>query len=245
MKTCPACEQPVSPFWTKCRACETMLIAPPAPVQTFAAAPAAATPAPVVDHDPFYVSAPIIRAAPPAPRSHTGLIIGIVVAIAVVVGAVSFIHSLHHTKPAPAVLAPRPATAAIPGSLAAVTRQQAESTRHFALQAAEELIQENGSTDQITLRSLGQMQPGYQWIDGSQPSTTYSMVSTDVSQDVVTVAVSTPSKEVCAFGRFSAAAGPSYVDMANMPQCRAVDAPAAGWGTDPGGSTSDLPDDSH
>jgi hypothetical protein len=226
-----------------------MLIAPPAPVQTFAAVPApaaaAAAAAPTVDHEAFYVSAPIIRAAPPAHRSHTGLIVGIVVAIAIVVGAVSFIHSLHHTKPAPEVLAPRPATAAIPGSLAAVTRQQAESTRHFALQAAEQLIQENGSTDQITLRSLGQMQPGYQWIAGDQPSTTYNMVSTDVSQGVVTVAVSTPSKEVCAFGRFSTDAGPSYVDMANMPQCRALDAPAQGWGSDPGGSPSDLPDDSH
>jgi hypothetical protein len=224
-----------------------MLIAPPAPVQTFAAAPAAAAaaPAPTVDHDPFYVSAPIIRPAPPAPRSYTGLIVGAIVAIVVVVGAVSFMHSRNHPKPKPEVLAPRPATGSIPGSLAAITRQQAESTRHFALQAVEQLVSENGNTDQITLRALGQMQPGFQWIDGIQPSTTYNMVSLGNSQGVVTVAVSTPSKEVCAFGKWSADAGPTYVTMANMPQCRAVDAPASGWTTEPGGSTSDLPDDTH
>jgi hypothetical protein len=218
-------------------------------VQTFAASPAGAAPAvaappPAVDHDPFYVSAPIIRAAPPAPRSYAPLIIGAVVAIAVVVGAVSFIHSSHHTTPKPEVLAPRPATASIPGSLAAVTRQQAESTRHFALQAVEQAAAD-GNIDQVTLRGLGQLQPGFQWIDGTQPSTTYNMVSVQVSQGLVTVAVSTPSKEVCAFGKWSPAAGPLYVTMANMPQCRALDAPADGWTTEPGGSTSDLPDDTH
>src|SRR5262249_43042126 len=157
---------------------------------------------------------------------------GVILVLAVIAGA-SFWHSHNKPAPKPEVLAPRPPAAGIPGSLADVTRQQAESTRHDALQTVEQ-VAADGSVDQVTMHTLGQMQPGFQWQDGDQASTTYTMVSIDIEQNVVTVAVSTPSKQVCAFGRWSAGTGPTYVTMANLRQCRAIDAPADGWTTEPG-----------
>jgi hypothetical protein len=168
--------------------------------------------------------------------------------IAVLVAAIAFggyqlLRPHAHAKAAPELLAPRPPTAGLPSSLHDVVRIQAESTRKFAIQAVEQLATEEGR--ELTTTALAQMQPGYQWIAGDQPSTTSTMISLDNTNGAVTVAVSTSSREVCAFGRFTSTFGPSYVTMANLPRCRAIDAPADGWSNEAGGAASDLPDEAN
>ncbi len=237
MKTCPACAAEVSPMWTTCRACGALLIAPPAPL----AAPAAPTAA-ASSHGDFYASMAPVVVRPPAAasRSRQGPAIIAVLVVAIAFGGYQLVRPHHHAKAAPEILAPHPASAGLPSSLHDVVRIQAESTRKFAIQAVEQLA--NDESRELTTSALAQMQPGYQWIAGDQVSTTSTMISFDNTQGVVTVAVSTSSREVCAFGRFTIAAGPSYVTMANLPKCRAIDAPAEGWSTEAGGAASDLPD---
>jgi hypothetical protein len=238
MKTCPACAAEVSPLWATCRACGALLIAPPAPVS----APAAPTPA-VAPHSDFYASiAPVVVRPPASTRASwqsRSIIAAIIVAIAF--GGYQLVRPRPHATAAPEVLAPRAPTAGLPSSLHDVVRMQAESTRKLAMQAVERLAGEEGR--ELTVTALAQTQPGYQWIAGDQASTTNTMISFDDTQGAATVAVSTSSREVCAFGRFTTAGGPSYVTMANLPQCRAIDAPADGWSTEAGGAPSDLPDE--
>jgi hypothetical protein len=239
MKTCPRCADQVPDDSTRCGGCGALVIAPPVAVQTFTTAPATVveTPPAAEPIDDFYVSAPIIRAAPAPPRSYTGIIIAAAVLVGTVVAGLTFFHHTQAKKPPPSVLPAKPPIQGIPASLGDVTRMQAESTRHYAIQ----MVEQDGG--QFTLSDLAQQQPGYQWITGDQPSTTNIMVSVDDQQGVVTVAVSTPSKEVCAFGRWTAQDGATYVTMKDEPQCAAVDAPSDGWTTQPGGSASDLPDE--
>jgi hypothetical protein len=243
MKTCPRCAGQVPDESTRCGACGALAIAPPVAVQTFDNTPATAVEAPGATRtaaapiDDFYVSAPIIRAAPRPPRSYKGIIIGAAVVVGCAVAALTVFHHAQATKPPPSLLPAKAPIQGIPASLGDVTRMQAESTRHYAIQ----MVEQDGG--QFTLNDLAQQQPGYQWVTGDQPSTTNIMVSVDNTGGVVTVAVSTPSKLVCAFGRWSAQQGATYVTMKNEPQCAAVDAPSDGWTTQPGGSASDLPDE--
>jgi hypothetical protein len=193
----------------------------------------------------YYASVAPVVVRPPAParRSRQGIVIIAVLAAAIVFGGYQLVRPHAHAKPAPEVLPPRAASAGIPSSLHDAVRIQAESTRKFAIQAVEQLASEEGR--ELTTTALAQMQPGYQWIAGVQPSTTSTMISFDDTQGVVTVAVSTSSREVCAFGRYTIGGGPSYVTMANLPQCRAIDAPAEGWSAEAGGAASDLPDEAN
>jgi hypothetical protein len=193
----------------------------------------------------YYASVAPVVVRPPAParRSRQGPVIIAVLVAAIAFGGYQLLRPHAHAKAAPEVLAPRPASAGMPSSLHDAVRVQAESTRKFAIQAVEQLASEEGR--ELTATALAQMQPGYQWIAGNQPSTTSTMISFADTQGVVTVAVSTASREVCAFGRFTTIDGPSYVTMANLPQCRAVDAPVDGWSTEAGGAASDLPDEAN
>jgi hypothetical protein len=213
---------------------------PPASVTT---ATAAATS--VTAHDQFWVDTPLIVRAPLPRRTARPVMpvaLMLVGTIAFAIVAVRVVHPGAAKQAAPTILSPRTPTADVSGGLAAATRMQAESSRRFAIQAVEQLGADEGP-DQLTLVALGQMQPGYRWITGSQASTAPSIVSFDDTAGVATVAVSTASREVCAFGRFSPDTGASYVTMAHLPQCRAIDAPTTGWSTEPGGAPSDLPDE--
>jgi len=53
------------------------------------------------------------------------------------------------------------------------------------------------------------------------------------------------SRDLVVASRYTIGGGPSYVTMANLPQCRAIDAPAEGWSAEAGGAASDLPDEAN
>ena len=136
----------------------------------------------------------------------------------------------------PVALAPRAPTAGLPTSLEAVVRMGAESTRRNALQAVEQV----GSGDTASLAST---QPDYKWFAGDEPSTDSHAVSVAQNASVVTIAVAASNHDICAFGQWWPGGTPRYVTMAHEPSCAAVNAPAAGWSSEPGGAASDLPDD--
>jgi hypothetical protein len=193
-------------------------------------------------HDEYFarvdVRPPTVTRVQPTKRSGK---VAIVVACAVALaGAAAFLvkHASRAAKSAtPVVLAPRAAHAGLPTSLGDVVRQQAEADRHAALQTVEQL--QSGDIHQ-----LAQMQPNFQWVDGSSASTGPSIVSTSTGPaGDVTIAVSASNKDVCAFGRWSAATAPAYVTMAHLPSCTAFEAPGAGWTAEAGGAASDLPDE--
>jgi len=141
------------------------------------------------------------------------------------------------SKPAvPVALAPRTPTEGLPTSLSAIVRIQAESTRHTALQAVEQVG--GGDTSR-----LATMQPNYTWVSGTSPSVVPHTVSVAQNAGVVTIAVSASNHDLCAFGQWSAGGTTQYVTMEHEPSCAAADAPATGWSAQAGGAASDLPDD--
>ncbi len=115
-------------------------------------------------------------------------------------------------------------------------RVEAESTRHTALQT----ITETGNAD---ISALAAAQPNYQWVSGTQASSDPHTVSVAQSNGNVTIVVAASNHDVCAFGRSSPSVDPTYVTMAHIRTCAAVDAPTIGWSNQPGGAASDLPDD--
>jgi hypothetical protein len=192
----------------------------------------------------FYISAPFVVRPPAPPRrgvTHAGkLLVLAALAPLALVGYLVLRPAPSHTSP-PRVLAPASPSAGMPESLAAAVRMQAESSRHVALQAVEQVTAERGTA---AIADLAAAQPGLEWVTADQASTASKIVSIEQREGVATVAVSTPSREVCAFGRWSPGAVPEYVTIANVPQCRAVDAPVDGWTSEAGGAPSDLPDES-
>jgi hypothetical protein len=252
VSVCPACGTDVRPIWPTCRSCGTLLIAPPAPVVPVGAATATA---PSTEEQFFAptVLRPAVRLEPPddavaythdiriaGSGSGAGKWLALAGMILFVVAAVatawfSFGPS-SHSREAPVVLSPRAPTAGLPTSLSAIVRIEAESTRHTALQTVEQV----GTAD---IASLAARQPSYHWLAGVQPSTDPHAVSVGQSEDVETVAVAASNHDVCAFGRWSTGSTAQYVTMAHEPTCAAVDAPNAGWSSEPGGAASDLPDD--
>jgi hypothetical protein len=136
----------------------------------------------------------------------------------------------------PQVLAPRAPTAGLPTSLPAIVRIQAESTRHTALQAVEQV----GRGDPAALAA---MQPNYTWLAGNAPSSDAHDVSVGQNEGVITIAVAASNHDVCAFGQWWAGGTALYVTMEHQQTCDAADAPSAGWSTQAGGAASDLPDD--
>jgi hypothetical protein len=162
-----------------------------------------------------------------------GLVLFVIAAIAT--AYVTF-GSAAKNHPAPVVLAPRAPTAGLPTSLDAIVRIEAESSRHTALQAVEQL----GGGDIVRLAA---MQPNYSWIAGDQPSKDSHTVSVSQYDSVVTIAVSASNKDICAYGRWAVGGTPVYVTMAHEPSCAATTAPADNWSTEAGGAASDLPDD--
>lgn len=220
-------------------------MAPPAPVAPIGAP--VETPAPGADEQFFAptVLQPITQLPPsapaPSPTSVRGKVAAAVLVAAFVVaaGATAWFTVRPGVSPkaaTPTVLAPRAPTAGLPTSLSVIVRVEAESARHTALQT----IEATGNAD---LPTLANAQPDYQWVAGNQPSSGPKDVSVAQSGNVVTIAVDASSHDVCAFGQWSPETAPLYVTMAHVPTCAAVDAPSAGWSTEPGGAGSDLPDD--
>jgi hypothetical protein len=185
--------------------------------------------------------APVIRVAPVASSRTSAQTIAIVVVAIIALGlAVShFAHGGHHATSAPVVLAPQEPFAGLPTDLGAVVRIEAESSRHTALSVV--ISAASGTTAMPTLAQLTSLQPGYQWVAGTVPSTTNTMISITPAADGDVLAVAGTNHSICAYGRWSAAAGPTYVTMANVTSCTASSAPATGWSTMPGGTAQDLP----
>jgi hypothetical protein len=185
---------------------------------------------------------PIITVAPPRePRFDSRKIaIGVVVLVLALGAAFTFIpHGAHHATAAPVTLTPQAPFAGIPTSLPAIVRIEAESSRHTALSVVISGAGPGGAA--LSLNQLGTLQPGYQWIGPSQPSTTNTMISISSQQGLDVVAVSGSNRSICAYGRWSPTAGSTYVTMDHVSTCDAATAPPTGWSTLAGGSAQDLP----
>jgi hypothetical protein len=188
---------------------------------------------------------PVITVAPAGRRSRVNgrtLVIAGAVGICVIGAVFSLVpHGGHHAVAAPTILAPQTPFVGIPTSLSAIVRIEAESSRHTALSVVMSGAGPSGAA--VTLAELTGLQPGYQWVAGNQPSTTNTIISTASVAGADQIAVSGTNREICAYGRWSPTAGPSYVTMDHVTTCAANTAPATGWSSMPGGSAEDLPDE--
>jgi hypothetical protein len=256
MSACPACGGDVRPVWPTCRSCGALLMAPPAPVVSIGAdadsAPSAAeqffTPAvfraPVkVDAPPSYAYTHDTRVAGTGAGSGAGAgkwiaLAGMVVFVIAAVAIAWFTIRPGAAAKAdtPVVLPARPPAQGLTPNLADIVRVEAESTRHTALQAVAQVG--NGN-----LGPLAAAQSNYAWVGGSEASPDPHTVSVVQNAGNVTIAVAASNHDVCAFGQWSQNATPVYVTMAHEHTCAAVNAPTTGWSTQPGGASSDLPDD--
>jgi hypothetical protein len=263
MSTCPSCAKEVRPFWPTCRSCGTLLMAPPAPVTPVGAAVAegavggGTAGGPPSAEEQFFAPAvlqPIVQLPPVARPAYSnsssrlagsdpgvgkwaaliGMVVFTIAAIACAVFVFKPAATAQHQTPV--VMDPRAPTAGLPTSLEAIVRIQAESARHTALQTIEQV----GNGDVVALAT---MQPNYKWVGADQTSTDGHVVSVAQDAGVVTIAVAASNKDICAFGRWSPGASPTYVTMAHQPACAASSAPTTGWSNEAGGASSDLPDD--
>jgi hypothetical protein len=267
MKSCPNCGYIVPASWTECRRCAAPLSfggspAPPPPAPVLVAA----RPAPA--DDAFLpggsrVNGHAVDRPPPGPDTWLPKLdpsrfepepeparprfnrqtIGIAAFVLVFVVAVGYAvtHRGKHESSEPTILAPREPFAGIPTSLSDAVRIEAESTRHTALSVLISAAGTRGAA--LTPAELESLQPGYQWIAGNQPSTTNTMISVASAPGSDTIAVSASNRDICAFGRWSPAAGATYVTMAHVKSCAATAAPATGWSPVAGGAAQDLPND--
>ena len=143
---------------------------------------------------------PVIKTAPPRPARLNGRTVVVValVVVCVVGAAFSLIpHGHHQAAAAPTILAPQPPFAGIPTSLEAIVRIEAESSRHTAMSTVITAAGPSGAA--LTLTQLASAQPSYQWILGSQPSTTNTMISITSTTGSDVVAVSGTNREICAY----------------------------------------------
>jgi hypothetical protein len=186
--------------------------------------------------DPLAVHA---AASAPSRWNAKTNVIAVLAAACVIAGVYSFIPSGKHAKPTPVVLAARPPFAGIPTSLSDVVRIAAESARHTALAAVIDAAGPSGAA--LSLTQLSSAQPDYQWVDGSQPSTTNTVVSITSGAGIDVLAVSGTDHDICAYGRWSPTLGSEYVTMEHVSTCAATTAPTSGWSQLPGGSNQDLP----
>jgi hypothetical protein len=185
---------------------------------------------------------PLILRAPAQPASRLNaktIAAGVIAVVIVIAGVYSVIPRGGHAKPPPTVLAPRPPSAGIPTNLSDVVRIAAESARHTALTTVIDTAGASGGA--LTLAQLQADQPSYQWITGSEPSTTNTVISITSGAGIDVIAVSGTDRDICAFGRWSPTIGSEYVTMAHVDNCSATNAPTSGWSPQPGGSNQDLP----
>ena len=70
------------------------------------------------------------------------------------------------------------------------------------------------------------------------------MISVTSAPGVDVIAVSGTNNDICAFGRWSTAAGPTYVTMAHVHDVHGdARRRPTGWSTIAGGTAQDLPDE--
>jgi hypothetical protein len=231
MKTCAQCGAEAAAAAVKCKACGAFLLSNPAPPVTVpAAAPAAVAPRP---EEQFFAPAtftPVtVSAPPPATRSFpTGKILA--AAFMIAAGAAlytTFAHAGHSSSKPPVVLPSTSDAGGLP-SLADATRVQSEATRQQALSAAAEALNESGGAP-LDVTTLERFQPAFRWYPSNESSKGPHDVSFRQTDQTVTVAVATASRQVCVFGRVNADVTEEYVTLGNVSTCRAVDAPANGW----------------
>jgi hypothetical protein len=186
---------------------------------------------------------PAVTITAPMPSSSrlSGQTIAIIVVAVLGVGfaVTHFARGGHHATGAPVVLAPQAPLAGLPTSLSAIVRIEAESSRHTALSVV--VSAASGTRAAPTLTELSGLQPGYQWVAGTVPSTTNTMISVADAGSGVVLAVAGTNKSICAYGRWTPGIGSTYVTMDNVPTCAAATAPASGWSALPGGTAQDLP----
>ena len=188
---------------------------------------------------------PVISVAPAVRQSRINgrsVVIAAVVAVCIAGAVFSLVpHGGHHTAETPTILAPETPSAGIPTSLSAIVRIAAESSRHTAMSAVISAAGPGGA--QLTTAQLASEQPSYQWVSASTPSTTNTIISVASVTGADQIAVSGTNREICAFGRWSPAAGATYVTEDHVTTCDADAAPATGWSPIAGGSAQDLPDE--
>jgi hypothetical protein len=222
----------------KCRECGALLVAPPvsSPV----------TPSPRFAPAPF---TPVTASREPDAEKSGAPVVPILVAVLVVAFAAAVYATIRSgtgsggASKTPVVLAPVDESRGLP-SLSDAVRIQAESARQRAFAVVSQASATSGGAplDAQTLRSLD---PSLQWVAGGQSSTEPGVVSFSQSADGVIIAVSTKSRDVCAFGQSSPSAANRFVTLGNVRTCRAADAPSAGWserGPTDGGSRYAPPD---
>lgn len=269
MNRCSGCGYIVPGTWTECRRCGTPVMAAPVfkPVAVPAARGAtrnglalAPPPAPTSFGTPDDALLPGARPHgvlpdtkltridallphAPAPASarfnRRTITIGALALVIVVAGAFSLRPHGGQTKQPATILAPRPPSAGIPTNLSDVVRIAAESARHTALTTVIEIAGTTGAP--LTLSQLETAQPSYEWVTGSEPSTTNTVISITSGQGIDVIAVSGTDHDICAFGRWSSTIAAEYVTMAHVKDCAATSAPLTGWSTQRGGSARDLP----
>lgn len=272
MKRCPKCGYIVPAAWTECRQCATPLaFGGGAPASAPVRVPITVPPAPLDDAllpggahvnghavhqprperpsgpdnwlpriDPALLAAETAAAAKPRVSKQT-IAVGAFVLVCIAAVGYALTHQGHHESSAPTILAPKEPFVGIPTSLADVVRIEAESSRHTALS----VIISAASTDSAPLSTaqLAGLQPGYHWLPGNQASTTNTEISVSSGAGVDVIAVSGTDKDICAYGRWQTASGPTYVTMAHVKSCTATSAPTDGWSTIAGGTAQDLPND--
>jgi len=189
--------------------------------------------------DPALLAA---EAEPPQPRvSKQAMAIGAFALVCLIAVGYAATHRKHRESSAPTILAPRQPYVGIPTSLADVVRIEAESSRHTALSVIMSAASSNGAA--LSTSEMAGLQPGYHWLPGNQPSTTNTEISVSSGPGIDVIAVSGTNKDICAYGRWTMAGGPTYVTMAHVKSCTATSAPPDGWSTIAGGAAQDLPND--
>jgi hypothetical protein len=255
-KTCPGCGTMVSAIRPTCRHCGTLLMEPPVPPAPFRATPAAtATPeasAPPPNtstgDDRFFAPttlAPVTVNREPEPKRRGAAFVAVIVIAVIFLGAGAYAilggGGTSHAK-TPVALPPHGASNGLPGGLADAVRIQAESSRQIAFSAISQALA-TGDPNALDLQHLGAISGSLAFHDQNTSSKGPHDVSFAHDGDVNTIAIAASSKEVCAFGRMQPGTASQYVTMINVSSCKATDAPADGWSTLQGGSSSDLPSD--
>jgi hypothetical protein len=236
VKTCPQCGSPAGAATLKCRNCGAFLVSAPPPPQPVSA-PAAAPVAPR-DDEQFFAAATFTPVAvmtpPPAKRAFpTGRVLAAALVLAAGIALyTTFAHAGHSSSKAPVVLPSTSNDGGLP-NLEQAVRVQSEATRQQALSAVAQAVHDSDGAP-LDTATLARIQPSFHWYPANESSTGPHDVSFVQTDQAVTVAVSTSSRQVCVFGRLNADNTEEYVTLGNVTTCRATDAPPHGWTHDAG-----------
>jgi hypothetical protein len=255
-KTCPGCGTMVSAIRPTCRHCGTLFLEPPVPTAPLRsandanAAPETATVPPntATGDDRFFAPttlAPVRVNAAPEPKRRGAAFVAVIVLAVIALGAGAYAvfgdSGTSHAK-TPVAMPPHGPSNGMPGGLSDVVRIQAESSRQIAIDAITQATT-SGESGALDLGHLSQASGSLTFLDAKTSSKGPHEVSFAQDGDVKTIAIAASSKEVCAFARIEPGTATQYVTMLDETSCKATDAPADGWSTMQGGSSSDLPSD--